>query len=63
VGLTVSAAVLLVVSYVVHGAPAAIIGIFVWLPVRGVWFVYPLTRHWDSRPESPGPPPDRPGAS
>jgi hypothetical protein len=35
VGLTVSAAVLLVVSYVVHGAPAAIIGIFVWLPVRG----------------------------
>src|SRR5215468_648073 len=62
-GLTVSAAVLLVVSYVVHGAPAAIIGIFVVCLFAGLWFVYPLTRHWDSQPESPGPPPDRPGAT
>jgi len=62
-GLTISAAVLLVVSYVVHGARAAIIGIFVVCLFAGLWFVYPLTRHWDSRPESPGPPPDRPGAS
>ena len=66
VGLTVSAAVLLVVSYVAHGAPAAIIGVFVVCLFAGLWFVYPLTRHWDSRPESPEPPgtpPDRPGAT
>jgi hypothetical protein len=63
VGLTVSAAVLLVVSYVVHGAPAAIIGVFVVCLFAGLWFVYPLTRHWDSRPGPPGTPPDRPGAS
>ena len=63
VGLTVSAAVLLVVSYVVHGAPAVIIGIFVVCLFAGLWFVYPLTRHWDSRPESPGTPPERPGAT
>jgi Family of unknown function (DUF6328) len=63
VGLTVSAAVLLVVSYVVHGAPAAIIGVFVVCLFAGLWFVYPLTRHWDSRPGPLGTPPDRPGAS
>jgi hypothetical protein len=63
VGLTVSAAVLLVVSYVVHGAPAAIIGVFVVCLFAGLWFVYPLTRHWDSRPGPPGTPPHRPGAS
>jgi hypothetical protein len=63
VGLTVSAAVLLVVSYVVHGAPAAIIGVFVVCLFAGLWFVYPLTRHWDSRPGPPGTPPDRPGAT
>ena len=63
VGLTVSAAVLLVVSYVVHGAPAVIIGIFVVCLFAGLWFVYPLTRHWDSRPEVAGTPPDRPSAT
>jgi hypothetical protein len=63
VGLTVSAAVLLVVSYVVHGAPAAIIGVFVVCLFAGLWFVYPLTRHWDSRPGPLGTPPDRPGAT
>jgi len=63
VGLTVSAAVLLVVSYVVRGAPAVIIGVFVVCVFAGLWFVYPLTRHWDSRPESPGTPPDRPDAT
>ena len=63
VGLTVSAAVLLVVSYVVHGAPAVIIGIFVVCLFAGLWFVYPLTRHWDSRPEAAGTPPGRPGAT
>jgi hypothetical protein len=63
VGLTVSAAVLLVVSYVVHGAPAAIIGVFVVCLFAGLWFVYPLTRHWDSRPGAAGTPPDRPGTT
>jgi len=63
VGLTVSAAVLLVVSYVVQGAPAVIIGVFVVCLFAGLWFVYPLTRHWDSQPEAPGTPPDRPDAS
>jgi Family of unknown function (DUF6328) len=62
-GLTISSAVLLVVSYVAHGAPVAIIGVFVVCLFAGLWFVYPLTRHWETRPESPGPPPDRPGAT
>src|SRR5215470_4588680 len=61
VGLTVSAAVVLVVSYVAHGAPAVIIGVFVVCLFAGLWFVYPLTRHWDSQPGPPGAPPDRPG--
>jgi hypothetical protein len=56
VGLTISAAVLLVASYVAYGAPAVIIGVFVVCLFAGVWFVYPLTRHWDSQPERPGPP-------
>jgi hypothetical protein len=63
VGLTVSAAVLLVVSYVAHGAPAVIIGVFVVCLFAGLWFVYPLTRHWDSRPGPPETPPDRPGTA
>jgi MFS family permease len=63
VALTVSAAVLLVVSYVAHGAPAVIIGVFVVCVFVGLWFVYPLTRHWDSQPEPPGPPAPPPGPS
>jgi MFS family permease len=63
VALTVSAAVLLVVSYVAHGAPAVIIGVFVVCVFAGLWFVYPLTRHWDSQPEPPGPPEPPPGPS
>ncbi len=51
VALTVSAAVLLVVSYVARGLPAAIIGIFVVCLFTGLWFVFPLTRRWGSRPE------------
>ena len=61
VALTVSAAVLLVVSYVAHGAPAVIIGVLVVCVFAGLWFVYPLTRHWDSQPEPPGPPAPPPG--
>ena len=66
VGLTVSSAVLLVVSYVARGAPAVIIGVFVVGLFAGLWFVYPLTRHWDSQPEPPEPPgtpSDRPDAA
>ena len=66
VGLTVSAAVLLVVSYVARGAPAVIIGVSVVGLFAGLWFVYPLTRHWDSQPEQPeqpGTPSDRPDAA
>ena len=66
VGLTVSAAVLLVVSYVAGGAPAAIIGVFVVCLFAGLWFVYPLTRHWDSqrnRRNRPARRPDQPGAA
>ena len=44
-------------------APAATIGVFVVCLSPGLWFVYPLTRHWDSRPGPLGTPPDRPGAS
>jgi Family of unknown function (DUF6328) len=56
VGLTVSASVLLVVSYVARGLPTVVIGIFVVCLFAGLWFVYPLTRHWDSRGEQPDPP-------
>jgi hypothetical protein len=50
-----------VVSYVVHGAPAVIIGVLVVCLFAGLWFVYPLTRHWDSQPEPPDPPAPPPG--
>lgn len=56
VGLTVSASVLLVISYVARGLPTVVIGIFVVCLFAGLWFVYPLTRHWDSRGEQPDPP-------
>jgi hypothetical protein len=44
VGLAISAAVLLVVSYVAKGLPAAIITIFVVCLFAGLWFVLPLAR-------------------
>ena len=44
VGLAVSAAVLLVVSYVDNGAPVVIISVFVFLLFAGLWFVLPLAR-------------------
>ena len=56
VGLTVSAAVVLVLSYVAHGLPTVLIGIFVVCLFAGLWFVFPLTRHWSSTPESQDPP-------
>ena len=44
VGLAVSAAVLLVLSYVVKGLPAVIITVCVVCLFAGLWFVLPLTR-------------------
>src|SRR5215813_8179541 len=61
VGLTVSAAVVLVLSYVTDGLPTVLIGIFVVCLFAGLWFVFPLTRHWSSTPESPDPPARQPG--
>ena len=44
VGLAVSAAVLLVLSYVVKGLPAVIITVFVVCLFAGLWFGLPLAR-------------------
>jgi hypothetical protein len=44
VGLAISAAVLLVVSYVANGLPAVIITIFVVCLFGGLWFALPLAR-------------------
>jgi len=44
VGLAVSAAVLLVVSYVDTGAPVVIISVFVLCLFAGLWFILPLAR-------------------
>lgn len=44
VGLAVSASVLLVVSYVAKGLPAALITVFVVGLFAGLWFVLPLIR-------------------
>ena len=44
VGLAVSAAVLLVVSYVDNGLPVVIISVFIVCLFAGLWFVLPLAR-------------------
>lgn len=44
VGLTVTAAVLLVLSYVAKGTPAIILSAVVGCLFAGLWFVFPLTR-------------------
>jgi Family of unknown function (DUF6328) len=44
VGLAISAAVLLVVSYVAKGLPAVLITVFVSCLFAGLWFVLPLAR-------------------
>jgi uncharacterized protein DUF6328 len=61
VGLTVSAAVVLVLSYVAHGLPTVLLGVFVVGLFAGLWFIFPLTRHWSHSPEPPDPPPAGPG--
>ena len=60
VALTICAAVLLVVSYVARGLPAALIGVFVVCLFAGLWFVFTLTRRWGSSPEPPTTPGPRP---
>jgi Family of unknown function (DUF6328) len=53
VGLTICTVVLLVVSAVVHGVPAVLMGVFVVCVFGGLWFVLPLSRRWaHSYPES-----------
>jgi len=61
VGLTVSAAVVLVLSYVARGLPTVLLGVFVVGLFAGLWFVFPLTRHWSRSPESPESPAAPPG--
>jgi hypothetical protein len=61
VGLTVSAAVVLVLSYVAHGLPTVLLGVFVVCLFAGLWFIFPLTRHRASAPEPPDPSASPPG--
>ena len=61
VGLTVSAAVVLVLSYVARGLPTVLLSVFVVGLFAGLWFVFPLTRHWTRQPESPESPATPPG--
>ena len=51
VGLAVSAAVLLVVSFVDHGATVVVITVFVVCLFAVLWFVLPLVRHRTRFPE------------
>ena len=44
VGLAISAAVLLVLSYVARGLPAVIITVFIVCLFAGLWFALPLAR-------------------
>lgn len=46
VGLTICTVVLLVVSAVVKGLPALLMGVFVVCVFAGLWFVLPLSRRW-----------------
>ncbi len=51
VGLSVTLAVLLVISFVDHGAPAIIIGIFVACVFATLWFVVPLAKRESAEDE------------
>ena len=48
VGLTVSAAVLLVLSYVARGLPAIVLSAAVVCLFASLWFAVPLARRWSS---------------
>lgn len=55
VGLAVTCAVLLVVSFVSPGAPAVVITAIAGVSFAGLWFVLPLSRRdRDNRPRGPG---------
>ena len=54
VGLAVSGAVLLVVSFVAPGAPAVVITVFAGVSFAGLWFVLPLS-HRAGQDQPPGP--------
>jgi Family of unknown function (DUF6328) len=45
VSLTMSSAVLLVISYVASALPAALITVFIVCLFGGLWFAFPLVRH------------------
>jgi uncharacterized membrane protein len=51
VGLTVTAAVLLVLSYVEKGLPAVVSGIAIGCVFAALWFVFPLSRRRSARDE------------
>ena len=51
VGLAISAAVLLVVSFVDHGATVVVVTVFVVCLFAVLWFVLPLARHRTRFPE------------
>lgn len=44
VGLDITAAVLLVLSYVAPGLPAVLLTVLIFLMFGGLWFAYPLSR-------------------
>lgn len=59
VGFAVTASVVLVISFVAHGTPAVIIGIFVLCLFAALWFVVPLARRETAEdPERHGEPVD-----
>jgi len=59
VGLAVTASVVLVVSFVAHGTPAVIIGIFVLCLFATLWFAVPLAKRESAEEEErPGEPVD-----
>jgi hypothetical protein len=51
VGLAISAAVLLIASYVAKGLPAVIMTVFVVCLFAGLWFVLPLARRRSRFPQ------------
>ena len=60
VGLCISSAVLLVISYVAKGVPAILIAVFVLCMFGGLWFAFPISRR--GRPLAAGREPDDPPA-
>jgi hypothetical protein len=53
VGLDITAAVLLVLSYVAPGLPAVLLTVVIFLLFSGLWFAYPLGRRHRDRAAPP----------